>query len=1087
MPLPVGNSGPLPHPIPVNQVNSGNPENGVNNVNPENPVNDVNNVNQGDNVHLENVGDHENNVDPAAVPPDPAVENVMENGVGPDLQPGNGQGQNFVANHEIAIGRDWDLNSPKGMVETAQKAIANIKKVISGEEQFAAFKDMLDNAVRNAINVNAQLPKAEHDFLLQQLTECKALMNELQAVRLELTAAVKDGSGLANPREALAQIRKTLRVFRYDMQCELAKRGHESGKMDFNEGNLRAIENAFTFFVGSKVKQTFARVMELEARFDESIALLRNALHAADGSAMPPSIPPDVKLSGVVGEALELSHRTNDRIRDFQDMDATTSTLRGLVGPMAEKGGFRKVEFTVGIGALIGLGFSEAFTAGLRVGARIRVIGEINAPGKGRPISVTYRVSVGAEAKAGIKAGDESFSPEAKAEASAGVEVSHFTTRTYQTLDDLILDAKRCKLATSRTIGAAVVGGLKSLGFSIYKLGRKVFRWLGTKAGEIKQDNAAYLQSLKARGVAGSLDRLLAKRTNPVIVAEREGWTVHGRTEASVSANVVEDVLTMGISGKLSREKDFRVVARTYSPIARIVRNAPDIDALNALMRPGPDGVHPGPVTHYDGSTPTQVFRSLEINFDEAIREGEEVERRFGTSDIPRMASVANKIRSLMLATELAFREGKLSREAADALLNRYSILPFKLPPDILREYLMVDIGAAKPAKIRTSTSAKLNISLFKGWSDGLTGEVSNSIVKAVADGAVTEMRHQIGLDTTFEYRFSSEKPANPGQDPRPWENAVKTSHELAITASTPMRVIMDAITRTVVNKGERIENKSESIAKDTAKGVLKDLASDIPLGVANSAAIGFILSSVKESLVAAAKSWLSKPENVGKLLCFIIDNAGAAFSAIVGALEWVCEHPEATQLILGSIEGSSLISESERAKVLKWSFVNGELDTIGVSFETFTKLGVNVDPVGVAIGGGFDISYTVTHSEKERECCPRPTLLMLLERGETFMLGETGLKPFGSGEAFKNWLARNALGVQHMVDNLLSDANKLKNLEIYQRALMAAEDDVILQQRLQEDWLRVTTLPPDATLDQKVDAVHKLVNSMVTAFHQAI
>jgi len=1029
----------------------------------------------------------ENGNQPPVNPPDPIVGHVVVDGVGPDLLPGNEQAQNFADNHTVSVGYDWDLNTPKGMLETAQKAIVNIKTVITGEDKFVAFKSMLDDAVRNAIDTNTALNNADRSELVQLLTECKTAMNELQMARAELTAAVKDGSDIADPRKGLAQIRKTLRAFRYEMQCELSKRGYEAGKMGFNEGNLRAIQNAFTF-VGSKVTETFARVMELESRLDDAFTELRNAIHAANRGSVPLQMPANVKLANAAGEALELSHLTNDRIRDFQDMDATSSTLRGIVSKLAEKGGSRKVEFTAGVGALIGLGFSSAFSAGVRVGMRYRVIGEISSQGKGTSISVTFRMAGGLEAKAGIKAGEESFSPDAKAQVVAGVEGSRFVTRSYLTVEDLILDANRCKLATSRTIGMAVWGGIKSLGKSIYGLGRSVFRWLGRKSGEVKQDNAAYLQSLKARGIAGELDRLLAKRVNPVIVEVRKGWTVGGQAEASANASVVKDVLDMGLSGNMAREKDFRVKGKIFTSLARAARNARDVDALNALMRPGPAGGNVPPITHFNGNSADEIVKSIDEMFEVAIHEGEEVAKlKIGplrSPDKVGFARVANMLRSLMLATELAVREGKIPREAADTLFERYGNPPFKFPTDVFREYLMVDIGASKPAKIRNSASLKLQIGLFTGWSNGMTEGIGSSIIKAVADGAVKEMRHQIGLDTTFQYRFSSEKPARPGEDPRPWENTVKTSHELAITASTPIRVLIDAITRTVVNKGERLENKSQSVAKDTAKGVVKDLASDIPLGVVNSTIVGLLLASVKETAIAAVKSWLSKPENIAKLLVFIIENAGSTIETILDVIQWACEHPEATKLILGTIKGTSLIAESERAKVIKWSFTDGKLDTIAVNSEVSSKLGVNVDPVGVGLGAGFDISYSVTESVKERSLTPRPTLVMLLEKGEQFLLGETGLATLGTGEAFRNWLSRNANGVVHMLDHMLDDENREKTLELYNQALLAADGDIALQERLQDTWREVQALPADATLDEKVGIAHKLITAMVLAYH---
>ena len=96
---------------------------------------------------------------------------------------------------------------------------------------------------------------------------------------------------------------------------------------------------------------------------------------------------------------------------------------------------------------------------------------------------------------------------------------------------------------------------------------------------------------------------------------------------------------------------------------------------------------------------------------------------------------------------------------------------------------------------------------------------------------------------------------------------------------------------------------------------------------------------------------------------------------------------------------------------------------------------------------------------------------------------GETGLEPAGSGEAFKNWLSRNAMGVRHMVTNLMSEANRLKTLDLYAKALVAASADSVLQQRLQEAWRGVQSLPADATLDVQVAAAHKLILAMVLSF----
>ena len=1027
-------------------------------------------------------------VAPPRVEGDPAIDNVVRNGEGPDLQPGNGQGARFAANHTVGAGRDWDLKSAEGMLDTARKAVANIKTTIAGRQGLDDFDRTVSEAVARAAAAHPENIDAI-EMLATSLTEFKTLLRALGAARAALTAAVKDGSGVKDPREALAEIRKTLRVFRYEMQVQLARVGHAAGQMDMYEAALREIQHAFTFKVGSKVGEDFPKVVRLERELFAKFAELRDRLAAVDPQARPPEAPRGMWIADVAGQALDLSHLTNDRIRDFQDADGATCVLREIVGPIAEKGGSRKVEFNVGVGALIGLGFSSALTAGVRAGARFRVVGEISCGGPGRAIEVTFRIAGGLEAKGGVKAGkDSEFLPGAgaKAEGSVGGEVSHFTTRSYRTLADFLLDANRNKLATSRTVGGAIWGGIKSLGRAVGSLGTKFFRWLGRKSGEVKQSVGQYLQTLKARGVAGALDRLLSGRANPVIVAERKGWTLRGQAQAKVGANF-SGLVDVSLQGNASAERDFKVRSLAFTSVARAAVAAKDDAALHALMRPDPATGARSPVEEFVASTPEGVYNALEEQFEQAVAEGKEVEERssgaFRFTDKAGFSRVANRIRSLLLATELAARRGRLPREAADRLLARYANPSVKFPPDIFRTYFMEGAGASKPAKIRVTASAKLKIGLFKDWSDGLTDGIANGIGKAVADGAVNAMRKEVGLDTTVQYQYSSEKPANPGEDPRPWENVKRTKHELLVSASAPARIVIDAITRTYINKGERIENQSENIAKDIAKDTAKDIGKDTAKTAMMSVLPGLVLASVKETAIAGVKKWLSDPENVAKLVEFAIEHAADAFNFVLGAVEWVVNHPEATLQIAASIQGTSSTGEAERYKKIAWSYVDGEFESLTVSSETQNKIGVNVDPVGVGLGVGFDLSYSVTENVKERDITPRPTLTMLLAKGEEFLFGETGLAPAGTGEAFKNWLSRNAMGVRHMVANLMSEANRLKTLDLYAKALVASSADSVLQQRLQEAWRGVQALPADATLDAQVAAAHKLISAMVLAF----
>ena len=1013
---------------------------------------------------------------PPVAPNDPVIHQAAVNGVGPDMQPGAGQGANFAANHAVGAGRDWDMNSAEGMLETAQNAVAHIKGNIAAADVFDAFNRAITEAVNRAVVAH---PEADIQGLTQALAEFKAVLAQLKEARGELTAAVKDGSDAADPRNGIAQIRKTLRAFRYELQREMGKAGHAAGKMGFNEGNLRGLQNLFTF-VGSKVPQTYARIVGLEDAFAEKLTEVRNRLREIDRAVPPPAPPPELRLENVAPDVLEISHRTNDQIRDFQDADTTASTIRGVVGSILETGGTRSVSFTCGAGALIGLGIPKTALAGLRLGARVRVIGDINAPGGGRPISVTYRTALGAEARLSATFKD-GFLADASAKATGNAEIGKFITRSYPTLDDLILDADRCGLATSRTLGAAIGGRVKSLGISICRLGTTFFRWLGRKSGEVKQDNAQYLESLKARNVVDTLDGLLAKRANPIVSVERQGKTWRLGLEGGIEAELSKGVFKGGVDAGYSYERDYGVDAKSFAPVARIARSARNAAALAAMMRPGPDGGVATAIPRLDEVADFQTAYDAAIV--EATEAAKRSERHFASIDKVGFANAANKIRTVLLALELAAREGRITREAADRMIARFSNPPVRFPPDIFREYLMEGSGNAKPAKIRHNFTGGVTVSFFTDWSDGLTSGVANPYLKAVADGGVSEMRKQVGLDTTIQYSYSSEKPANPGADPRPWENAFYTSHSLTVSASTPARVILDTYINSVANKGERVQQGTGRVVLESLKGAGKDAATTAAQGAFISSLPGLILAGVSDGAKAAVKKFLEDPECVTWVAEFVIDHLNDAYELILNAIEWAAENHTLLEHALASVRGTTSLWDSSRNKVLSWSFVNGELDLVSLDYETSVTMGVNVDPVGVAVGLGFDLSYNVTEAHYGNAARPNPPLLLMLQKGEEFLFGETGIEPGAGREAFKNWLADCATGVAKRIETMFSEENKVKSAELYRDALLAADGDFELQYKLQDAWRTLSTLPAGAGLDAKVDAMHAFLVNAVLAF----
>ena len=75
-------------------------------------------------------------------------------------------------------------------------------------------------------------------------------------------------------------------------------------------------------------------------------------------------------------------------------------------------------------------------------------------------------------------------------------------------------------------------------------------------------------------------------------------------------------------------------------------------------------------------------------------------------------------------------------------------------------------------------------------------------------------------------------------------------------------------------------------------------------------------------------------------------------------------------------------------------------------------------------------------------------------------------------------------MGVNHLLAHMADEDHAVKSGEIYAKAIEAASSagDIALLRRLSAAWNAVHALPADATPDAKVDAVHELLISMVTA-----
>jgi hypothetical protein len=989
---------------------------------------------------------------------DPVVQNVVLNGAdGPNFENGAGQALHLAQAHDLGSGRDWDISSAKGAAELAAQSAKRIREMVSGSADFRQYEANVADFVAGVLDAH---PEAEA-AIAPAYTKLLQKLSALRDLRATFASGIKDGSNHADdPRAALDSIRKHLRVFRYETQRVLSQAGLAAGAQEKNELAMRAIQNFFTFGAKHHVSlDEFRAIEDAEREFFAAVGELEAAVERIDPNSVGPAQPPNFALRDVLPAVLDLSHRTNDRIRAFQDADASTAALRGILGEIPAKGGSRRVDFTAGIGLLIGLGFPGTFAAGAKVGARFKVSADISVPDGGGPLTVTFRIGGGAEAKALLRGLPLTKTASVKADAGLSGTAEHFTTRTYATVDDLILDARRNKLAFGRTLLGYVARPFVEFGSAIGRLGKTLFRWMGRRSDETKLTNASYLELLKHRGVVGALDGFLAQRANPMVVSERTGVLLTGNIAAQASGSIL-GFATAGASGSLARSLEVRVRGKMFIPAARTIRQS---DNPRALLRPGPGGGEPAilPQVH---------------SYDELLASYEDLLAAFRAAppkDTPAWATFANAVRTHLVAAEALHRDGHLTREQADRLLARFSDPGVRIPPDIYREYLMDGVAGAKPPKIRTSAQGEIKVNVLSKQTDSFFGGlVPNPIAGAAVAGVAQIARRNIGLDNLLRYSWTSEKPAKPGADPRPWENTVKTTRRLSFMSNAPVRAILDHVVRAKI-EARTGTLPGTDVEKEIRDAMLKEAA----------------LTLLPKLAIAGAKKavldWLSDPENVKKLVLFVLDHIDIPLDILAPFIEHLIENPwEALEDAFTAfiyLRGTDIAWQTEKVQTLEWSYEDGNLVGYALYDETSTKTGISVDPVGVGLGGSGDISYTVGESVKKQGMMVNPTLTTLMGKAEQFLFADTSATAPGNSEAFKNWLCKHRAAIEDAMRPIRDNAPEA--LAIKARAIEATDGDPTAVREIETAWNAVRDLPDNALPETRLEAHRRLLTTLVTAF----
>lgn len=993
---------------------------------------------------------------------DPVVAEVQENGAGwPNFEPGHGQLRHLVQAHNLGSGRDWDIESAQGAAELASKSAKRIRDMVSGE---TALKQYEQNVSAMVDRLLASHPDAA-DAIGPAYAELLRTIGVVRELRATFASGIKDGSNHADdPRAALASIRKHLRIFRYETQQVLSSLGFAAGAQERGEHAMRAIQNFFTFGAKHHVSaDEFRAIWAAEEAMFAAAGNFSYALSRIDPQAGAPRQPPNMALRDILPSALEFSHRTNDRIRAFQDADSSSAGIRDILGKIPSKGGSRTVEFKIGAGALVGLGFPGSFAAGLRAGANFKLYAEVSVPTGGGPLTTTFRIGGGVEAKALLRG--LPLSDVASVKIDAGVEgyAEHFVTRTYATVEDLILDARRNRLALARTIFGYVGAGVCKLGSLIGNLGRRAFRWMGRRSDEIKQTASEYLDLLKHSGVVGALDHFLSRRANPMVVGERRGVLLTGTAGAQASGNVA-GVVDLGANASISRSIEVGVSSAAFVPAARTIRASAD---PRALLRAGPRGGDPAElpvVTDFD---------SLAESYEALVAVARERNPRTDTE----WADFANAVRTHLIAAEALHRDGILTREQADLLLARFSDPGIRIPPDIYREYLMDGAGATKPPKIRTTGQGEINYSALSLQTDNLVGGiVPNPFARAVATGVADVARRNVGLAGQLRYTWSRETPANPGADPRPWENTVKTTCRLSLSSTAPVRAILDHIARTKIQArtgnlpGTEVEGEiREAMIKDLALTVLPKL----------------LLAGAKEG----AKAWLSKPENIKKLVKFVLDHIDIPLDLLAAVIDRLAEDPgKFVDDILTAfvyIRGTDAVWKTEKLQTLEWSYEDGNLVQYSLYDDTTTKSGINIDPVGIGLGVSANLSYTVGESVRKQGMMVNPTLVSLLGKTEQYLFADTSARAPGNSEPFKSWIGNNLAAIEETMQGIRNGTPEA--LEVKAKAIEIVANDHAAVQEIETAWRAVRDLPGDALPETRLEAYRHLLTTLTTVFRSPL
>ncbi|MBP5638921.1 MAG: hypothetical protein J6X55_05565, partial [Victivallales bacterium] len=832
-------------------------------------------------------------------------------------------------------------------------------------------------------------------------------------------------------KQQIDKIRDSLRAFRYGLDCATGKSMGKMERMRRYFDQLRSSHKSETLMTENK----FNELRRLDLDFNTCLNEIRTRLFGAQQAPNAEQQEKDVyeKVSADVSRtdimsvddakdaATSLSHLTNDRIRyHYSGVEkreqAYLDEINEELGDIAENGGSRDVTFKAGIDALFGLDF-KGLELNVKTGVNIAVTAKVSVSTENGSVSVTYSVGGQAKGSATAKFGvdPKSKNPQAglgaKAEASISGGLTRSVTKTYANLEEFAKTISRLNMVMlprpREVFYATSKAAIKGIGH-LFMLGATA---AGFRISRSKMDQVAYSAVLRNRNVFGKMSGVFLKKRNIAVLSERTSLSFKGgvgaKAEGGLYFKTDEDSVDSNLeaSGSLGIEytRELSAKGKLYQSFAASLMNCSaeylksnfEFEAAALTV-----GNWRGDILSIvkNGTGSATAIKENISKLSEILTELEESTVGSGQKDEAFWDDFAAKVRLIAIATALLTKraealdatvegaaDAKLTAKAAgEYIIPRLANPVVKIPQKVFKDkfFNIFDITTPRTSRLTGYFSVGIDplgnyieekLDDFGIGEDDANNNPLKGVANTAADGLVGIGKETTGLTTKIEVRVTREKKVSKHNDARPWLNDHKTTVDVRVTASMPIRIIFDIAARHYLKSaGNPDSEESQKFLGefwDGFKDGLKNTAEDVAI------------------------------QNASPLLNMTLGDAAKKYPALGKLLGGV-------DFLTGKYKDDYKF-EDDTFKTLRFSFSgDGRFNGLTLTDDYDTEGKLEFTPLEFL---SINFSLSSKTSVNDWTVIPRPTVNTLLSRAADYGAA-------GNPEGFANFLKRNQKGVLRMI-----------------------------------------------------------------------